>query len=199
MLRGMDAQEEPNPTAVDALRMWLRRLAEASALPVPPLEVDAPRKEERPPHVREIDGRKTVVVPRSLLAANPARQQWELAAVLGRLASPVPAQRRRLGGILLAVLLVALLVLIFARPTSWTWITPILLYPVGAWLLRWERRAADDAGRTLLAAAGQRTVEVAREAFGREEDPPWLRAVLAGEPTPSSRLRAAEAHRGDDA
>jgi hypothetical protein len=150
------------------------------------------------PSARAADGGATVIVPRSLLHANPARQLFEGAAALGRLASPVPAQRRRIGGVVLAVSLVALLVLIFARPTSWIWITPILLYPVGSWLLRWERRAMDDAGRTLLAAAGHRPVEVAREAFGQEEDPPWLKAALAGEPTPSSRLRAAEADRRTD-
>jgi hypothetical protein len=198
MLRAMDPQQEPNPIIVDALRERLRTLATASDLPAPPLVVDAPRKEERPPHVREVDGVRSVVVPRSLIEANPARQLFELAACLGREASPVPAQRRRLGGVVLLVLLVALVALIFLRPTSWIWITPILLYPVGSGLLRWERRAMDDAGRAILAAAGHRPVDVAREAFGQETDPPWLKGILSGEPSPSSRLRAAGADRRTD-
>src|SRR4051812_8486023 len=139
----MDPQQEPNPIVVDALRERLRTLATASDLPVPSLVVDAPRQQERPPHVRQIDGQQTVVVPRSLIEANPARQLYELPACLGRAASPVPAQRRRIGGVVLLVLLVVLVVLIVLRPTSWIWITPILLYPVGAWLLRWERQAMD--------------------------------------------------------
>src|SRR4051795_1812130 len=141
MLLGMNPHEEPSPVAVDALRARLRALAAAAGVPEPPLTVDVPRKQDRLPHVREIDGQRTIVVPRSLLEADPARQEWELAACLGRWTSPVPDQRRRQSGIALAVLLVALLVLIFVRPTSWIWITPVLLYPVGSWLLRWERRA----------------------------------------------------------
>jgi hypothetical protein len=198
MLQGMDPQEEPNPIIVDSLRERLRTLATASNLPVPPLVVDAPRQQERPPHVREVAGVRSVVVPRSLIDANPDRQLYELAACLGREASPVPAQRRRIGGIVLVVLLVALVVLIFLRPASWIWITPILLYPVGAGLLRWERRAMDDAGRAILAAAGHRPAEVARDAFGQETDQPGLKGILSGEPSPSSRLRAAEADRRND-
>jgi hypothetical protein len=198
MLRGMNQPEEPHPAAVDAVRMRLRALAEAAGVPEPPLTVDAPRKEERLPHVREIDGARTVVVPRSLLEAAPARQLYELAACLGRWTSPVPDQRRRLGGIVLAVALAALVVLIIVRPTTWIWITPVLLYPVGAWLLRWERRAMDDAGRQILARAGHRPVEIARQAFGTEPSPPALRALLTAEPSPNSRIAAAETDRRAD-
>src|SRR4051794_25983185 len=99
MLRAMDSQQEPNPIIVDSLRERLRTLATASDLPVPSLVVDAPRQQERPPHVRTVDGARSVVVPRSLLAANPSRQLYELAACLGREASSVPNQRRRLGGV----------------------------------------------------------------------------------------------------
>lgn len=198
MLRGMPSYEEPHPAAVDALRMRLRSLAEAAGVPEPPLTVDAPRREERPPHVREIDGQRTVVVPRSLLEAPPARQLWELAGCLGRWTSPVPDRRRRRSGIALALALAALVVLIFLRPASWVWITPILLYPIGAWLLRWERRAMDDAGRRILAAAGHRPIDVARQAFTSEPALPPLRALLTAEPSPSSRILAAEADRPAD-
>jgi hypothetical protein len=198
MLRGMNQPEEPHPAAVDAVRMRLRALADAAGVPEPPLSVDVPRREDRLPHVREIDRHRTVVVPRSLLEAPPARQLWELAACLGRWTSPVPDQRRRLSGIVLAVLLAALVALIIIRPTSWIWITPILLYPIGAWLLRWERRAMDDAGRQILARAGHRPAEIARHAFGSDPSPPALRALLTAEPSPHSRIVAAETDRRAD-
>jgi hypothetical protein len=178
--------------------MHLRELAEASDLPVPPLIVDVPRREDRLPHVREIAGERTVVVPRSLLETNPARHLYELAAVLGRWASPVPQQRRRLSGIVLALLIVAFVIVLFVWRAPWFWITALLLYPVGASLLRWERRAMDDAGRAILAKAGHRPADVAREAFAQEQDLPGLKALLSAEPSPSSRLRAAEADRRTD-
>jgi len=193
MLLGMSTHEESAEAA--AVRDRLRMLAEAAVLPVPRLVVDQPRAQERPPAAREANGQRTVVVPPYLLTADPARQLWHLAACLGRWASPVPRQRHRLGGILLAVLLVAYVVLLFllAPTVPWLWITVLLLYPVGAWTLRWERQAMEDAGRSVLAAAGHPPVEVARAAFGDEQDPPLLKRLLSGEPAPSSRIRAAEA------
>ncbi|MGY1600713.1 hypothetical protein [Geodermatophilus sp. SYSU D00815] len=173
----------------------LRQLAEANDLPVPRLVVDQPRAQERPPAVRERDGERTVIVPPSLLSAEPARQLWHLAACLGRWISPVPRQRQRLGGIVLAATLVVyvVLLLLLAATAQWIWITVILAYPIGAWTLRWERQAMDDAGRQVLAAAGHPPAEVARAAFGDEPDPPFLKRILSGEPAPSRRIAAAEA------
>jgi hypothetical protein len=198
MLVGMNPQDEPAPAAVDALRARLRTLAEASDLPVPQLTVDVPRREERLPQAREVDGERTVVVPPSLLEADPSRQLWEVAACLGRWASPVPQQRRRLSGIALALLVVAFVIVLIVWRAPYFWISALLLYPVGSWLLRWERRAMDDAGRAILTAAGHRPVEVARQAFADEPHPPGLKAVLSAEPSPSSRIRAAEADRRAD-
>src|SRR3954469_6203718 len=99
MLAGMATHEEPPPAAVDALRLQLRSLAESSDLTVPELRVDEPRRQERAPPAAN----GPVVVPRSLLAAGRARQLWHLAACLGRLSSPVPRQRQRLGWLLFAL------------------------------------------------------------------------------------------------
>ncbi|WP_448625733.1 hypothetical protein [Geodermatophilus sp. URMC 64] len=189
----MSSDEEP--PGAEWVRERLRLLAEAAGQPVPRLVVDQPRAQERPPSAREANGERTVVVPPSLLTADPPRQLWHLAACLGRWTSPVPRQRHRLGGILLAVLLVAYVALLFllAPTVPWLWITVLLLYPVGAWTLRWERQAMEDAGRGVLAAAGHPPVEVARAAFGDEPDPPFLKRLLSGEPAPSSRIAAAEA------
>ncbi|MGY1615252.1 hypothetical protein ACI797_00750 [Geodermatophilus sp. SYSU D00691] len=173
----------------------LRQLAEAVDLPVPRLVVDVPRQQERPPVVREKDGERRVVVPPSLVTAEPARQLWHLAACLGRWTSPVPKQRQRIGGVVVGaslVLYVVLLVLL-AASVPWIWITVVLAYPIGAWALRWERQAMDDAGRRVLAAAGHPPAEVARAAFGDEPDPPFLKRILSGEPAPSRRIAAAEA------
>ncbi len=191
MLQGMSTHDEP---AAATLEDRLRLLTEASGLPVPRLVVDQPRGQERLPQSREADGERVVSVPRSLLTAGPARQFWHLAACLGRWVSPEPARRHRLGGIGLVVLLVVYVVLLFALASAvpWLWITVLLAYPIGAWTIRWERQAMEAAGRTVLAAAGHPPVEVARAAFGDEPDPPFLKALLAGEPTPSRRIRAAE-------
>jgi hypothetical protein len=192
MLLGMSTHEESAETAM--LQDRLRMLAEASGLPVPRLVVDRPRAQERLPQSRESDGERIVSVPQSLLTAGPARQFWHLAACLGRWVSPEPARRHRLGGLLLIGLLVVYVVLLFALATivPWLWITVVLAYPIGSWTIRWERQAMEAAGRTVLAAAGHPPAEVARAAFGEEPDPPFLKALLAGEPTPSRRIRAAE-------
>jgi hypothetical protein len=192
MLLGMSTHEEPAETAL--VRDRLRMLAEASGLPVPRLVVDKPRAQERPPRSWERDGERTVVVPWSLPTASPALQFWHLAACLGRWVSPEPARRRRLSGVLLVVLFVVYVVLLFALSSTvtWLWITVLLAYPLGSWTVRWERQAMEAAGRTVLAAAGHPPVEVARAAFGDEPDPPFLKALLASEPTPSRRIRAAE-------
>jgi hypothetical protein len=187
----MSTHEEP--PGAEAVRARLSTLAEASGVAVPPLVVDQPRREERLAHVREIDGRRTVVVPPSLLTASPPRQLWELAACLGRWASPEPQRRHVLGGLLVALLLVVYVVLLFALRAPWLWITVLLLYPVGAWTVRWERRAMDDAARAVLAAAGHPPAAVARAAFGDEPDPPVWRGMLSGEPAPSRRVAAADA------
>ncbi|MCU1669150.1 MAG: Peptidase family [Blastococcus sp.] len=198
----MSTHQEPQgpaePAEAELVRARLRTLAEASGLPVPPMAVDKPRKEDRLPRVGEIDGEQTVLVPRSLLTASPPRQLWYLAACLGRLVSPEPRRRHRLGGLFLVLLLVAYLVLLFAARPPWLWITVLVLYPVGAWALRWERRAMEDAGRSVLAAAGHPPVEVARAAFGADQDPPFLTRLLSPEPAPSRRIAAAEAASGAD-
>src|SRR4051794_22172761 len=185
-------------THEDAAEVWLlrarlRMLAEASELPVPELAVDQPRKEERVAHGRETDGERTVVVPPSLLTADPARQLWYLAACLGRWVSPEPRRRRRLGGLLLALLLVVYVVLLFTVRAPWMWVIVLLLSPVSAWPLRGERGAMDDAGRAILAAAGHPPAAVARAAFGDEPDPTGWKALISGEPAPSRRIRAAQA------
>ena len=189
MLFGMATHEEPPPAAVEALRLQLRALAEPSGLPVPELRVDAPRARERLPSVA--DG-PTVVVPRSLLSAGRARQLWHLAACLGRLASPVPRQRQRLGWVLFALAgLAYVALLVFARQYQVLWLAIALLYPLGFWTARWERRAMEDAGRVVLAAAGHDPAEIAREAFGDEPEPsPW-KHMLSSEPTPRERIAAA--------
>jgi hypothetical protein len=187
----MSTHEEPPGT--ELVRERLRTLAEASGLPVPALAVDQPRREERPATVREKDGVRTVVVPQSLVTANPSQQLWHLAACLGRGVSPEPRRRHLLGGVLIAVLLVLYVVLLLTVQVTWLWITVLLLYPVGAWTVRWERRAMEDAGCSVLAAAGHPPAEVARAAFGDESDPPFLKALLASEPTPSRRIAGAQA------
>src|SRR3954462_2972130 len=99
MLGGMATEEPPPPAAVEALRQQLMALAQASDLTVPELRVDEARKQERAPTVTK----GAVVVPRSLLSAGRAGQVWYLAACLGRLRSPVPRQRQRIGWLLFAV------------------------------------------------------------------------------------------------
>jgi hypothetical protein len=191
MLEAMSTHDEPPGT--ELVRERLRTLAEASALPVPSLAVDQPRREERPASIRDVAGVRTVVVPQSLVTANPSRQLWSLAACLGREISPEPRRRHRLGAVLLVVLVVVYLLLLFTVQLPWLWITVLLLYPVGSWTMRWERAAMEAAGRTVLAAAGHPPVEVARAAFADEPDPPFLKALLASEPAPSRRIAAAEA------
>lgn len=194
----MSTRDEPtDPALTAALRTRLRELAEASAVPVPALVVDQPRKQERLPMLREIDGQQTIVVPRSLLDAGPPQQLWQLAGCLGRTLTPEPDRRRRLGGLLLVVLFVAYVVTLFAARWQWQWITVLVLYPVGAWALRWERAAMDDAGRRVLAAAGHPPAVIARAAFGAEPDPPFVTGMLSSEPAPSRRIAAAEAAHGD--
>jgi hypothetical protein len=191
----MSTHEDPPGT--ELVRERLRTLAEASALPVPALAVDQPRREERPASIRAVGGVRTVVVPQSLVTANPSRQLWHLAACLGREISPEPRRRHRLSGVLLAVLLVAYVVLLFTVQVPWLWITVLLLYPVGAWALRWERRAMEDAGCTVLATAGHPPAEVARAAFGDEPDPTFWKGLFAGEPAPSRRIAAARSCAGN--
>src|SRR4051794_36086700 len=98
MLDGMATQEEPPPAAVDAVRLELRALAEASDRTVPELVVE---QQNRLPRV---DGRGRVVVPASLLPKGRARWRWYLASCLGRLGSPVPRRRQRIGWALFVVL-----------------------------------------------------------------------------------------------
>jgi hypothetical protein len=189
MLDGMSSAQEPPPAAVDALRQQLRALAGPSGLPAPELKVDAPRQQERLPALSRAG---TVVVPRSLLAAGRARQLWHLAAALGRLASPVPRQRQRLGWGLFAAACAAYLVLVvLGRQWSWVWLALVLLYPLGSWTARWERRAMEDAGIGILAAAGHDPGQLAREAFGDDPEPtPWKR-LLSNEPSPQQRIAVA--------
>src|SRR3954470_11221297 len=188
MLAGMATHEEPPPAAVDALRLQLRSLAESSALPVPELRVDEPRRQERAPTVAN----GVVVVPRSLLAAGRARQLWHLAACLGRLSSPVPRQRQRLGWLLFALAgLAYIALLVFARQWTVVRLAIALFYPLGFWTARWERRAMEDAGRPILAAAGHDPAAIAREAFGNDPEPTAWQHLLSTEPTPRERIAAA--------
>lgn len=181
---------EPPAGQVEALRAQLRALAGAAGLPVPELTVDQPRAQDRLPRV---DGSGTVIVPRSLLTAEPARQLWHLAACLGRLTSPVPRQRQRMSWVLFAVAGLAYIALIVAVPTAtWVWLTIALLYPLGSWTARWERRAMEEAGRAVLTGAGHDPAAVARQAFGGDPEPTLWRHLLSNEPTPRERIAAAE-------
>jgi hypothetical protein len=188
MLGGMATHEEPPPAAVDALLLQLRSLAEPSGLTVPELRVDEPRRQERAPTVAN----GVVVVPRSLLAAGRARQLWHLAACLGRLNSPVPRRRQRLGWLLFALAgLVYVALLVFARQWTIVWLAIALFYPLGFWTARWERRAMEDAGRPILAAAGHDPAAIAREAFGEDPEPTAWQHMLSTEPRPRERIAAA--------
>jgi hypothetical protein len=188
MLGGMATEEPPPPAAVEALRQQLMALAQASDLTVPELRVDEARKQERAPTV----AKGAVVVPRSLLRAGRARQLWHLAACLGRFSSPVPRQRQRIGWLLFALGgLAYVALLLFARQVSIVWLTIALLYPLAFWTARWERRAMEDAGRPILAAAGHDPAAIAREAFGEEPQPTAWQHLLSTEPTPRERIAAA--------
>src|SRR3954471_12004566 len=188
MLGGMATHEEPPPAAVEALRQQLRALAAASDLTVPELRVDEPRRQERAPAV--VDG--AVVVPRGLLPAGRARQLWHLAACLGRLNSPVPRQRQRIGWLLFALAgLTYVVLLVVARQWTIIWLAIALLYPLAFWTARWERRAMEDAGRPILAAAGHDPAAIAREAFGDEPEPTAWQHLLSTEPTPRERIQGA--------
>jgi hypothetical protein len=182
-------EQPPNPVAVDAVRMQLRSLAEAADLSVPELRVDAPRQVERLPAVAK-DG--AVVVPRGLLAAGRAKQLWHLAACLGRISSPVPRQRQRLGWLAFAAFgAVYIVLLVVARQFAVIWLAIALLYPLGSWTARWERRAMEDEGRRILAAAGHDPAAIARAAFGDEPEPTFFKQLISNEPTPAQRIAAA--------
>src|SRR3954462_3269970 len=116
---GVTTPEEPLPAAVEAVRLQLQSPPRAAGRPAPDLRVDPPRKQERAPSVH--DG--TVVVPPSLLAGGPARQLWDPAARPGRVRSPPPRQRQRLGWLLFGlaglVYLVLLLVVAPNQPIVW--------------------------------------------------------------------------------
>jgi hypothetical protein len=188
MLGAMATEEPPPPAAVEALRQQLTALAQASDLPVPELRVDEPRKQERVPTVHK----GVVIVPRLLLTAGRARQLWYLASCLGRLRSPVPRQRQRIGWLLFALAgLAYIALLLFARQMSIVWLTIALLYPLAFWSARWERRAMEDAGRPILAAAGHDPAAIAREAFGDDPEPTAWQHLLSTEPTPRERIAAA--------
>jgi hypothetical protein len=188
MLGAMATEEPPPPAAVEALRQQLLALAQASDLPVPELRVDEPRKTERVPTV--VKG--AVVVPRLLLTAGRARQLWYLASCLGRLNSPVPRQRQRIGWLLFALAGLAYVVLlVVARRYTIIWLAIALLYPLAFWTARWERRAMEDAGRPILAAAGHDPAAIAREAFGDDPEPTAWQHLLSTEPTPRERIAAA--------
>jgi hypothetical protein len=188
MLGGMATEEPPPPAAVEALRQQLMALAQASDLTVPELRVDEARKQERAPTA----SKGAVVVPRSLLSAGRARQLWYLAACLGRLRSPVPRQRQRIGWLLFALGgLAYVALLLFARQISIVWLTIALLYPLAFWTARWERRAMEDAGRPILVAAGHDPAAIAREAFGDDPEPTAWQHLLSTEPTPRERIAAA--------
>ena len=183
-------EQPPNPVAVDAVRMQLRSLAQAADLTVPELRVDAPRQVERLPAVA---GDGAVVVPRGLLAAGRAKQLWHLAACLGRISSPVPRRRQRLGWLLFALFGLAYVVLLVVAASQFTviWLAIALLYPLGSWTARWERRAMEDEGRRILTAAGHDPAAIAREAFGDEPEPPFFKQLISNEPTPAQRIAAA--------
>src|SRR4051812_20119568 len=181
MLGGMATHEEPPPAAVDALRLQLRSLAESSDLTVPELRVDEPRRQERAPTAAN----GVVVVPRSLLAAGRARQLWHLAACLGRLSSPVPRQRQRLGWLLFALAgLAYIALLVFARQWTIVWLAIVRLSPLGFGPPGGEGRAMEAAGRPILAAAGHAPAAIAREAFGDDPEPTAWQHLLSTEPTP---------------
>jgi hypothetical protein len=184
----MATEEPPPPAAVEALRQQLIALAQGSGLTVPELRVDEARKQERAPTV----SKGAVVVPRSLLSAGRARQLWYLAACLGRLSSPVPRRRQRIGWLLFALAGLAYVVLlVVARQYTIIWLAIALLYPLAFWTARWERRAMEDAGRPILAAAGHDPGAIAREAFGDDPEPTAWQHLLSTEPTPRERIAAA--------
>jgi hypothetical protein len=134
----------------------------------------------------------TVVVPRSLVTASRARQLWHLAACLGRTSSPVPRQRQRAGLLLFALAgVVYIVLLVVARQWTVIWLAIALFYPLGSWTARWERRAMEDAGRRILAAAGHDPAAIAREAFGADPEPTFWRHMISNEPTPRERIAAA--------
>ena len=188
MLGGMATPEELPPAAVEALRQQLLALAQASDLAVPELRVDEPRRQERLPTVQK----GVVVVPRLLVSAGRARQLWYLAACLGRLSSPVPRQRQRIGWLLFALAgLAYVALLLVARQVSIVWLAIALLYPLAFWTARWERRAMEDAGRPILAAAGHDPAAIAREAFGDDPEPTAWQHLISTEPTPRERIAAA--------
>jgi len=191
MLGGMATPDEPEelpPAAVEALRQQLLALAQASDLAVPELRVDEPRRQERLPTVQK----GVVVVPRLLVSAGRARQLWYLAACLGRLSSPVPRQRQRIGWLLFALAgLAYVALLLVARQVSIVWLAIALLYPLAFWTARWERRAMEDAGRPILAAAGHDPAAIAREAFGDDPEPTAWQHLISTEPTPRERIAAA--------
>jgi hypothetical protein len=196
------SEEEPSATAEAELRERVRVLADAAGLPVPPLEIAPdPRGRLLPAHVRNDRGRERVVVSSDLPAAPAGEQTWHLAAALGWWASPEPRRRRRQVKGLLVALFLAGVIAVVVGPLVGVSFGVIVLgvvalgWPAANALNRWERRALDDAGHGVLAAAGHDPAALTRQVFGNRPEPGWFERVLGTQPTPRQRVAAAEAWR----
>jgi len=191
----------PVVRAEEALSQRLGELATAAGLPVPALEEDD--KEGTLPRVRGDAGEARIIVPPELFEAAPAAQIWHLATCLGWWHSRTP-WRRRLGARTCVALVIAIWsgvalfrgVWLTDPPGHVLWsahavlgaILPFFVAAAG----RYEQRSFDAAGLEVLRAAGHDPVDLTRQVFGDEPDPPWFRRLLMGEPAPSTRVAAAE-------
>jgi hypothetical protein len=202
----LTTQGRHEPLGVEErLRARLEELAAASGIPVPPLVVVPPSDDQEllvPARVGRgmRPARIEVTVP--LVVASPAEQDWYLASCLAWWISPVPRRRRRV-----ALALAVPLGVLFLVVTAPWWELPEWLAHasrvalgaiatlVGIWSHRWPRRAMDEVGLDVLAAAGRDPAVVAREVFGQAPPPTLRNRLFSSEPVAEDRIAAAEARR----
>jgi hypothetical protein len=196
------SEEQPSAADEAGLRERLRVLADAAGVAVPPLEIAPdPRGRLLRAHVRDDRGQERVVVSSDLPTAPEGEQTWHLAAALGWWASPEPRRRRRQVKRLLVALFLAGVVAVVVGGLADVPFSVIVLgvvavgWPVATALSRWERRALEDAGHAVLAAAGHDPAALTRQVFGNQPEPGWFERVFGNQPTPRRRVAAAEAWR----
>ena len=191
------------PGVEERIRARLEDLAGAVGIPAPPLVVVPQPEIGQHPVPAWVVGRlrpKRIAVTVPLVVASPAEQNWYLASCLAWWVSPAPRCRRRLAlAVVLAVGAALAVVYVPGWPQHGVWSLladqatfGAIALLAGAWSHRWPRRAMEEVGLEVLAAAGRDPAVVAREAFGDATPSGLAGRLLSALPDDGDRIASAD-------